>query len=122
MRIPEYTERYLSIPYGSCDCWGLVQKVYAAEFGIDVGPVEDQRDHLRAREWVDVIHDGLAVKEGDVVLFKSSAVNRHVAIILNHELMLHTFRGGNSCVERWKSPLWERRLMSIYRHVSQCPT
>jgi cell wall-associated NlpC family hydrolase len=120
-RVPEWAGRYLSIPYEECDCWRLVQRVYAAEFGIEVGGVEKQSTNMKDREWVDVVKEGLGVREGDVVLFKTSAVNRHVGIVLNHDLMLHTVAGTNSCIERWKSPVWDKRWVSVYRHSSECP-
>jgi cell wall-associated NlpC family hydrolase len=118
MRIPEWAARYISIPYEDCDCWCLVQKVYNTEYGIEVGPVEDQRGHLRARDWVDVIAEGMDPREGDIILFRSSVVSRHVGIILNRDMMLHNQRGSNSCIEKWKGPLWDNRLESVYRHKS----
>jgi len=119
-RIPEWAGRYLSISYDECDCWQLVRKVYSAEFGIDVGGVEKQSSKMKDNEWIDVVKEGIGIREGDVILFKRSILNKHVGIILNHELMLHTTNGSNSCIERWKSPAWDKRWVSIYRHRSEC--
>ena len=119
-RIPEWAGRYVSIPYEEKNCWQLLETIYATEFGITVGPVEVQRGHMRARDWVDVLDEGLGVREGDVILFRSSAVNKHVGVILNHELMIHSTKGCNSCIERWYSSTWKSRVVSIYRWTTEC--
>ena len=120
-RIPEWAGRYLSIPYDGCDCWELVRKIYSAEFGISVGGVENQSGKIKSREWIDVIGEGLGVREGDVVLFRMGVLKKHVGVILNHELMLHSTAGANSCIERWTSTAWSCRWVSVYRHNSKCP-
>jgi cell wall-associated NlpC family hydrolase len=117
-RIPEWAAKYISIPYEKKNCWELVESIFNAEFGISIGPVEDQRGHLRARDWIDVIYEDLGVREGDVVLFRSSVVSRHVGVVLNQDLMIHSIKGANSCIEKWKGPLWDNRLESVYRHKS----
>jgi cell wall-associated NlpC family hydrolase len=102
------------------NCWALVQQVYQDELGITVGDVGEQRTNMRTGEWFDVYGD--TVREFDVLLFKSSAVNRHVGLVLcpSQQLMLHTIRGANSCIERWAHPQWRTRLVGIYRHRKRC--
>ena len=120
-RIPEWCSNYISIPYEEKNCWQLMQSVYAAEYGIHVGSVDEQPKNMKHREWVDVIEEGLGIREGDVILFASSATKKHVGVILNHELMLHTTEGANACIERWKSHAWEHKIVSVYRWATECP-
>jgi len=119
-RIPEWVSRYISIPYDAMNCWQLVMKVYAAEFGIGIGDKDQQSDYLRDRNWVDVIQEGLGGLEGDVILFRMDKRVKHVGLLLDSENMLHTLEGCNSCIERWHSPIWESRLVGIYRHSKRC--
>lgn len=116
--IPNWICAYLSIDYENLNCWELVRKVYQDEYGIEVGDIGEQRTHMREGDWVDVFGTGIA--EGDVLLFKSTAINRHVGIVLDNELMLHTIRGANSCIERWEAAQWRTRLVGIYRHKTRC--
>lgn len=119
-RIPEFAGRYISIPYVEVNCWGLMQKVYATEYGIAVGDMSEQHHKLREHDWVDVLKDGLIPREGDIILFKSGEYHKHVGLILNAELMLHTTKGSNSCIERWTTSIWEKCVISIYRHKTRC--
>ena len=116
--IPDWVCGYLSIDYEKQNCWELIQQVYFDRYAIDIGGIEKQRTHMREGEWVDVF--GTGVVEGDVLLFKSTAINRHVGIVLTPELMLHTIRGANSCIERWEAAQWRTRLVGIYRHKTRC--
>jgi len=118
--IPAWVNKYLSIDYEKLDCWNLVRKVYADEFGIEVGGIGKQRTHMRKGEWIDIFDDGLGFEVGDVLLFKSTPLNRHVGLIISTNLMLHTIRGANSCVERWESSKWRSRMVGIYRHKKRC--
>jgi cell wall-associated NlpC family hydrolase len=113
--IPEWTARYVGLDYETFDCWQLVKHIYAQEYGIDIGDIGDQRQKMRDRDWNEIP----APREGDVILFKTDAVKRHVGIVLDSDLMLHNERGSNSCIESYTSNLWRHRLVSIYRHVSR---
>lgn len=119
-RLPEWTNRYISIPYDTLDCWGLVERVYAAEYGILIGPREEQKQALREKDWKDVLMGGMGYLEGDVILFRDMPLKKHVGLLLSPELMLHSNKGCNSCIERWESPRWHERVISIYRHVDRC--
>lgn len=119
-RIPEWVSRYISISYEEMNCWQLVMNVYAAEYGIGIGDKDQQSDHLRDRHWIDVIQERFSGLEGDVILFQMPEKVKHVGLLLDHENMLHTLKGCNSCIERWHSPIWERQLVGIYRHSKRC--
>jgi cell wall-associated NlpC family hydrolase len=120
-RIPEWCQRYVGIPYGEQDCWSLCQSYYAAELGIEIGPVEDQRGHMRARDWVDIRDTDMLPREGDIMLFRNSAVKKHVGLYLTDPYMLHTQAGTNACIESWRSSIWLKKYVTTYRHVYQCP-
>ena len=120
-RIPEWVIRYLSIPYEQVNCWDLVEKVYAAEYGIAIGGKSEQSQKMKSKEWVDVLMNGLGFLEGDVILFRERVMKKHVAILLTPNLMLHSHNPGtNSCIELWESAKWRSRVVSIYRHKSRC--
>jgi cell wall-associated NlpC family hydrolase len=116
VRIPEWTEGYTGIDYETCDCWGLVQRIYAAEFGVIVGDVGEQRQNMQDKFWQQVE----APREGDVVLFKNNTLERHVGVVLGvNGYMIHNQRGSNSCIESYYTPLWKNRVVGFYRHVAR---
>ncbi len=121
MNLPEWCQRYVGIDYNELDCWALCEKYYATELGVMIGPVEDQRGHMRARDWIDIRDGDLIPREGDVMLFKSSAINRHIGIYLNDPYMIHTTAGNNCVIESWRSHAWIKKYVSTYRHV-KCQT
>jgi len=128
--------RYIGIPFAErgrswegCDCWGLVRLVYAEEYGIDLpsyldedytttdGPhVSSLIDHRKADGWRPLPPG--EERAGDVVLLRVTGLPCHVGIVLRPGQMLHIMRGTNACVERYWSPLWNRRVMGIYRHAA----
>jgi cell wall-associated NlpC family hydrolase len=115
MNLPEWTARHVGVPYETMDCWEFVVAIYAQEFGIAVGELGEQRHKIRDRDWTEVARP----RPGEVILFKTTNVERHVAIVLNDDLMIHNQRGSNSCIERYTSNLWKHRLVCIYRHVAR---
>ena len=117
MRLPEWAERYISIPYEECDCWQLIQKIFAAEFGIIVGDVGDQRGNMRDRFWTPTE----SPREGDVVLFQNDILNKHVGVVLGvNKLMVHNIKGCNSCIESYGTNIWKHRVVGFYRHTDRC--
>ncbi len=112
MSIPSWTRDYVSLPYEEVDCWGLVKRVYKEIYDVELAGVRDQRDLIKDGFWEEVI-DGW--QAGDVMLFKTSAVVRHVAIYIDDEYMLHSDRGCGSVIERWGARNWLPRLRSVYR-------
>jgi len=116
MNIPSWVEHYISIPYEEVDCWGLVQLVYKEVFDIELPGVTEQRDLIRSGEWIDVFSEGNGIQVPDVLLFKNTAIKKHVGIILTGDYMLHTESTcGTSVIERWTARYWKPRLMAIYR-------
>ena len=56
-------------------------------------------------------------QELDVLVFISSERD-HVGVVVDRGRMLHISEGKLSCVERYNTSLWSRRLAGIYRHHS----
>ena len=116
--IPNWVQCYISIPYEEVDCYGLVRLVYKEQYATELQPIESP-DKLE--DW-DVVFEGKgepAIKEGDVLMFKDDPINRHVGIAIDEQYMLHTIKGVNSCLERWKRLNWRGRLVKVYRHHSR---
>jgi cell wall-associated NlpC family hydrolase len=121
--------RYIGLPYAdrgrgpAYDCFGLVKHFYKEELGLDVA------DHLSAytsssdsesvskaintykSEWVKVDKPS----QYDILLFNIMGFPTHVGIYLNSSDFLHSFQGTNSCIERFNSVTWNRRLQGIYQ-------
>lgn len=108
------------------DCWGLVRLVYQQIFNInlpsfvdgyqsaswDVEGVAALVTHERQR-WKQVSEP----LEGDVVVLRVMQRPRHVGIVINSEVMLHSLAGHDSAIERF-SPKWSRRIDGFYRYVA----
>jgi len=123
---------YLGIPFkahgratSGVDCWGLVCLYYAREFGLALpsyeGLASDVNNPLSVAlvmgavdrsDWLETDDP----QEGDVMLFGSHIAPYHVGLFINEEIMLHTRCGTDTTIERWVGPLWEKRLLGVYRH------
>ena len=129
---PSWVSGYIGIPFSDrgrnrrdgLDCWGLYRLVAAEQFGMylpgladryagvdDVDGlsslVESERgpggpgwDRLASVDAADI---------GDLLLAR--LINRwHVGMVVARGRMLHALAGTASCVERFDTPVWERRL------------
>jgi cell wall-associated NlpC family hydrolase len=115
-RLPEWAERYTGIDYEEMNCWQLVMRIYATEFGLAIGDKEQQAQHMMDKFWQQVE----SPREGDVVLFKNNENERHVGVILGvNGYMIHNQRGSNSCIESYYNSLWKHRVVGFYRHVDR---
>jgi len=119
MLLPDWTTRYLSITYEELDCWELVNRVYHDRYGLDIGDIGDQVDMIKIGDWRDVLEEKTPSIEGDILLFKSSPVNRHVALFLCDTYMLHSNKGTGVVIEKFSRPRWKDQLISCYRHKSR---
>ncbi len=112
-----------------CDCWGLVRRVYAERFNIEIPSFTDYKSAHDIKEvaklikgseegrgdvWVEVP----VGKErfGDVVIFRIAGSPVHVGMTIGCKKMLHIEDGINSCIEKYDSKRWDKRLHKIYRH------
>lgn len=87
-----YAQRYIGQPYkaGFFDCWGLVRKIYADEFGINLPRFPVDVDNLRqliktvkeksnSNLWLELKQP----EEGSIVLLRQSRHPIHVGLWLN---------------------------------------
>lgn len=133
--IPGWVAPYIGLPFesrgrsrGGLDCWGLVRLVYAERFGVMLPSylelyegVDDSegiagifaRDVGEQADWRPVPVDEISV--GDVATFTVGHQLRHVGLVIGAERMLHAHAGTDSCVERWTSPIWGKRLAGFVR-------
>lgn len=126
-----WSARYVGIPsrdHGrdrdGCDCWGLVRLVYADELGIRLPGYDETyvstEEHAaigaaiagRPDAWFEV-HRPAAY---DVRLYRIGAHPCHVALHVGGGRMLHVTRGDAAKIEPTDSPVWEHRLVGIYRY------
>lgn len=123
---------YLGVPFKAhgrdkhgLDCWGLVCLFYSREYGIQLpsldGLVRDVNNPLSVAIVMGTVDKSDWRKTptpelGDVMLFGSSIAPYHVGLFINNEMMLHTRQGTDTTFERWVGPLWEKRLLGVYRH------
>lgn len=107
---------YLQTRYEDKNCWELVCEVYQNEYGIKLPKLTSASEMIEEGGWTRVIPGG--EREGDILVFKTGANKTHVGMVIDPKLgqMLHSQEGVNTCLQRYRSPTWERRLRSIYRH------
>ena len=118
--------------YDGCDCWGLVHLFYRDHLGIDIPDYIETgfTDYNKnERELVSSVIDAgkntwksVQLNEtqyGDVIIFALMGYPVHVGIALNNKDMLHTQEVTNSCIDRYKSFRWQKRITEIYRHASR---
>ena len=123
--------RYQDLPFAdrgrgdTVDCWGLVQRVYRDEFGIELPGYDDSYLTTTDREEISAMirqeqHHWAAVPlqaahTGDVVLMRIEGRLTHVGIVLDAPHFLHALKGAGVVVESWESLIWRRRVVGAYR-------
>jgi cell wall-associated NlpC family hydrolase len=113
----------------TCDCWGLVRRVYSEQFGIEIPSFTEYdsaddikevarlikgKESSRGETWIEVPVDEECF--GDVAIFKIAGAPVHIGMVLGDNKMLHVEKGIDSCVENYKNMRWVRRLHKFYRH------
>lgn len=124
--------KYVGIDFhhGSTDCYGLIRKVYAEVFRIQL------RDYARPDEWwnhpeeynlyLDNIEkEGMRLVESDlmrdwevgdwILMAIQSSVPCHAAIYIGDGKILHHFYGRKSSIENY-CRLWRNTTTGVYRH------
>ena len=103
---------YVGTPYSELNCWGLVREIYAKHLNLALAPLPVQT--TEKNNWIEIPRGEERV--GDLVLFRISALKRHVGIVIGGGLMIHSDENLGVVIERYKRDLWKSTLQSIYRH------
>lgn len=127
-RKPLDFSKYIGIPYRTPDkdkdglhCWELVEKVMHEVFEMQP-PVISFSGKKESIEPMFMTHlqnwktvDAIDVKVGDMVMLRIAGYPMHCGIMIGDNLMLHTLKGRNSCVENLNSVQWNKRVLGFYR-------
>lgn len=108
--IPAWIDRYLGLPYEQCDCWQLIRRVFAEQWGITL-PTEPNPEG-----WFEVGPE--EARLGDVLAFHEPRDPRHpwhVALCLGEGEILHADERVDTIRETYNRPAWRRRLAGAYR-------
>lgn len=112
-------ERYIGIPWAEdghtfdgCSCWGLVQLFFYVEHQVVLPDL--RTEPVEKIDWV-AVEPGHE-QTGDVALFRSAPMDRHVGVVVGTGKMLHVETHRASCVERFTGMRWKHRLLRIYRY------
>lgn len=137
MSIAPWAAKYIGIPFvphgrkrAGCDCWGLVRIILDLEYGVGLPAYEVPYTcwGLSGAEEVGVLfaddwplpgwreHTLQKIGPGDLVLFRVAQILCHIGIAAGDGFFLHSFEGRDSCLERFDSPRWNRRIGGVYRH------
>lgn len=132
MDFATFQRRAIGVPFvingrdwSGWDCWGLVFTAYREIYDISIAKLSDDydaettfeelsriADTERAAEWNEVSEPRI----GDVVLFRVSRFQSHVAIVAEHGQMLHAMRGVGTCCERLGTITWAKRHVGYFRN------
>lgn len=131
---PPWCRDFIGIPWQErgrgregCDCWGLVRLVLGERYRIRVPDYLDRYDTTldvaaiggtiaaERAAWRRV--SGPHFREGDVALLRGRrGVPMHVGLIVGWPWMLHIEAGIDAACERLDGLMWQRRLVSVWRH------
>lgn len=100
-------------------CLALVEQVYREAYGIDRGPLalgqlSDADGRGLYRFLLETMRPVDEPAEGDVILLHSQPW--HVGVVIGRGEMLHSFDGGDACIEPYTGLLWRSRIAGFYRY------
>lgn len=127
--IPDWAADYVGIPYKNrgasvdgVDCYGLVRLIFQREYGVALPDLryasadsflEAEGAVMQARpDW----HKVQYPVPGSILLLRFWGEPVHVAVVLDHEFMLHCLRGHHSAIERFNGPKWQHRIEGAYTY------
>ena len=126
--------RLMAVPYlrrgrdtKGWDCYGLYRYMLHQEFGVEVHSFEEYpTEHGRVADLAitEAIHRRIPlwsrVERGSEfrgcgVVFNVAGNPLHVGYILEPGTMLHAMEGRGTCIERYDSLNWVKRIEGIYK-------
>lgn len=127
-----WSNAYIGIPYkekgrtrDGLDCYGLVRLVMYEQFFIELPsysdvyePVWNEATAAKLMHYASDEEWELQAKPkaGDCLVLRLSGLPIHCALVLPEKEMLHVYRGIDTCVERYDTHKWRRRIHSVVRH------
>lgn len=139
---PEWTGAWIGLPYDdfgrgplSYDCWGLVRRIEAKVFGIELPSYVGDYSECGPNGALDTLFDrestgwsllaqtergqGLVrhalERSGDVILMRHGRMRAHVGVVAGGRWMVHIQEKMASCVERYDEQPWCNKIVGIYR-------
>ena len=135
--IPGWAREYIGLTFkdrgrgpDGLDCWGLVRKIYKERFRITLPSYIDsyknstdgemignlvRQEREKDTYWLPV---NLSFERlGDVIALRMKGEPMHAGLILSQYTFIHIHRDIGSVVQKYTSPMWEKRVVGIYRHV-----
>ena len=125
---------YIGIPFASkgrdctgLDCWGLVRLVYKEKLNIDLPSyVDEYVDATESKSvanamdtysstWLKV--DYGKEKKFDVIIMSIRGLPIHVGVVVKFRYMLHVLDKLQTCIERYDTPIWSKRIKGFYRYA-----
>jgi len=110
------------------DCWGLFRLAVLEIAGLDLPAYEDHYLSVAERKANadmirGVVGDWRPVPAGeerslDGIIMRDGRYESHVGLVVKPGLMLHTYQGGSSCVDRYHNSPFRERIVSFHRHAA----
>ena len=130
---PAWIGDYLQIPFlekgrtrEGLDCYGLVRQIFHDQRSIDMPSYTEgylttaDADEIAAlyrggigTHWTEIPVDQAQLF--DVVILRIRRAPMHFGLVVDPPYFLHIQAGIWSCLERWDSLIWKRRLMAVAR-------
>ena len=109
------------------DCWGLLCLIYKERLNISLGSYIDEYDdanfyaqvsnvvEMHIPEWA-LIEKGLE-RPFDVVILRLRGLPIHIGMVIKPGIMIHVLNKLNTCLEKYNTPLWNKRIRGFYRYA-----
>lgn len=129
---------YIGIPFkdkgrdrSGADCWGLFRIFYQEQFGIELPSHADDYENTQEGKTIggliikDIEEKWTAIEQGqekfgDGILIRLMNEPMHVGVITSPGWFLHCIEGADSVHETYRSAIWEKRILGIYRLNELC--
>ena len=127
-------KEYIGIPFKSCgrdsfglDCWGLLCLIYKERLDITlasyINEYVDAHSYSAISNAVNAhIPEWISIKKGaeqpfDAIIFRLRGLPIHLGMVIKPRQMIHVLPKLNTCLERYDTPLWDKRIRGFYRYA-----